>query len=286
MQDETRKTLIDYVTANYQKESDFYIARKFGVSRETIRYIRRQNGLSKNQIEDTLAPRGGDDWSQAWLKDDDGSYLVNNPEITDITEYALQMVKKHRLKEAWVKTPLGKMHIVNDEVVETIDKEAAKQAYLEELRAAAPVYPKLTYPLSFDPHLLIINPADIHVGKMSANGQYDAVGDSIRGVQGVLQRAIRAFEIDRIMFIMGNDALHVDTPTSTTTKGTHLDSVGFWHENFVAARKMYVEIISSLVPVSPVDVVNCIGNHDETMGFALADAVSCWFHNSLGRRIG
>lgn len=163
--------------------------------------------------------------------------------------------------------------------------EEVRDGLIREMRKYAPIYPKIERKKTEEKHLLIIDPADIHVGKLSVKTEtgfeYNiekAVKDAEEGVIGLLEKA-KGFEIDKILLIIGNDALHADTPRGTTTKGTLVDTDGQWHESFRAAREMYVRIIEILLQVANVDIIYNPSNHDYASGFMLADAVYCWFHN-------
>ena len=83
-------------------------------------------------------------------------------------------------------------------------------------------------------HLLVINPADIHIGKyaneLETGEAYDcetAVMRVLEGVQGLIDKST-GFDIDKILFCIGNDVLHIDNVYNTTTKGTHQDTDGKW----------------------------------------------------------
>ena len=65
-------------------------------------------------------------------------------------------------------------------------------------------------------HLLVINPADIHIGKyanaLETGEEYDcetAVKRVLEGVQGLIDKA-KGFDIDKVLFCIGNDILHTD----------------------------------------------------------------------------
>jgi hypothetical protein len=57
--------------------------------------------------------------------------------------------------------------------------------------------------------------------------------------------------IDKILFIGGNDILHIDNPGRTTTSGTHRTQMG-WHSNFLIAKQLYVDILEILITVADV----------------------------------
>jgi hypothetical protein len=132
----------------------------------------------------------------------------------------------------------------------------------------------------------VIDPSDIHIGKLAVaaeTGQdYNikkAVQRTIEGIEGIVKKS-EGFEIDQILFIIGNDALHIDTPKGTTTSGTKMETDGLWHEGFLAAKDMYVKCIEALMRVAQVHVLYCPSNHDYMTGFFLADVLSTWFRKS------
>jgi hypothetical protein len=130
---------------------------------------------------------------------------------------------------------------------------------------------------------LVIDPADIHIGKLAkafeCGDEYNtkiAIDRVMQGVDGLLKKA-SSFNKDKILLIIGNDVLHVDTPRNTTTSGTPQDTCDMWYDNFLAAKKLYVDVIEMLLPIAPVFVQYDPSNHDYTNGFFLADTIKSWF---------
>lgn len=80
-------------------------------------------------------------------------------------------------------------------------------------------------------------------------------------MRGILQEVAHK-NIEKILFIGGNDILHIDTPKRTTTSGTPQDTSGMWHENFQLARKLMVDILELLLTVADVHFIYCPSNHD------------------------
>lgn len=164
--------------------------------------------------------------------------------------------------------------------------EEVKDQIVKELSEHSPVYDPIVREPVQDPHLLVIDPSDPHIGKLAVfsetGEQYNieiAVNKVKEGIKTLLNYA-SGFNIDQILFIVGNDALHIDHPHRQTTSGTPQDTDGMWHEAFYAAKKMYVEIIEMLIPLSNVHVLYNPSNHDYTHGFFLADTLSAWFRKS------
>ena len=134
-------------------------------------------------------------------------------------------------------------------------------------------------------HLLVINPADIHIGKYANKTEtgegYNnniAVKRVLEGIEGLLTKS-EGFTVERILFCVGNDILHIDNVYQTTTKGTIQDTDGKWWEHFEIALELYVKCIERLRQIAPVDVVHSMSNHDYQSGFHLAHALKSWFRN-------
>lgn len=138
-----------------------------------------------------------------------------------------------------------------------------------------------------DACLLVVDPADIHIGKLASsfetgedyNNQI-AVQRVRDGVDGILRKS-SGFNIDQIVLVIGNDILHIDTPKRTTTSGTPQDTDGMWYNNFLIAKKLYVEVIDNLMKVADVHIMYNPSNHDYTNGFFLADAIKSWYRDCV-----
>ena len=146
-------------------------------------------------------------------------------------------------------------------------------------------YPKIIRKEGEGGNLLVIDPADIHIGKLASSfetgEEYNnqiAVQRVLEGVEGILEKA-KGFDIDQILFVAGNDILHIDSPKRTTTSGTPQDTDGMWYNNFLIAKKLYVDVIDRLMHVADVHFMYNPSNHDYTHGFFLADAISNWYRN-------
>lgn len=139
---------------------------------------------------------------------------------------------------------------------------------------------------SKDNHLLVVDPCDIHIGKLcdafEVGEEYNnqiAVSRVKEGVQGILDKA-SGFNIDKILFVGGNDILHIDTPKRTTTSGTPQDTDGMWYSNFLIAKTLYIEIIDQLLEVADVHFVFNPSNHDYFSAFFLADVIKTYYRDN------
>lgn len=170
-----------------------------------------------------------------------------------------------------------------------IEYEELRDKLIEDLKQYAPTpTPIVRDKPAVNQHLLVIDPADIHIGKLAiteetGDNQYDidiAMQRVIDGVDDILNKA-KPFGIEHIVLVVGNDVLHIDTPRRTTTSGTPQDTDGQWWEMFIAARNLYVSIIDRAKQLANVTIVYCPSNHDYQMGFALTDSLYSWYRNDM-----
>lgn len=164
--------------------------------------------------------------------------------------------------------------------------EEIRDEIVQSMNEHSPSYETIIRSNIVDGHLLVVDPADIHIGKLATsfetgedyNSQI-AVQRVLEGVRGIIQKA-SGFNIDKVLFIGGNDILHVDTPKRQTTSGTPQDTDGMWYESFLIAKQLYVDVIELLMQIADVHFVFNPSNHDYTNGFFLADVIQSWFRNS------
>jgi hypothetical protein len=185
----------------------------------------------------------------------------------------------------WLKSKEASIRVTNPlyKAPLQVQFEDLSSKLIEDLKQYSPKFPKLERQEDKDSYLLVVDPADIHIGKLASafecgetyNNQI-AVQRVLSGVRGLLDKA-RGFNIDKILFIGGNDILHIDNPKRTTTSGTPQDTDGMWHTNFLIAKQLYVDVIEMLLTVADVQFDFNPSNHDYTNGFFLAQVVETHF---------
>lgn len=177
---------------------------------------------------------------------------------------------------------------------DVMEYEELRDKLVEDMLAFSPRVDKISRELyteengSFQlkKNLLILDPADIHIGKLAVKDEtgddsYNidiAIGRVYYGVRDLLTKA-KLFGISNIVIVVGNDILHTDNTKRTTTGGTPQDTDGQWWQAFEAAREMYVTIIEIAKEVADVTLVFAPSNHDFTLGFGLMDSLYSWYHN-------
>lgn len=187
----------------------------------------------------------------------------------------------------WLKSKTESIRVTNPLFVKQEEKLLSdlRDELIKDLQDYIPKFPRLERVENSEGYLLVIDPADIHIGKLctafesgeSYNNQI-AVQRVLSGVRGILNK-VSSFHIDKILFIGGNDILHIDNPKRTTTSGTPQDTDGMWHTNFLIAKQLYVDVLEMLLTVADVHFTFNPSNHDYTNGFFLAQVIETYFKN-------
>lgn len=166
-----------------------------------------------------------------------------------------------------------------------ISYDEIRESIVNEIKDYAPKYPTIHHTITDESHLLVVDPADIHLNKLCSafetgdESNHDIIYKRvIDGVQGIIQKS-QGYKIDQILFVAGNDILHVDNPKNTTTGGTHQDVSMMWYDAFTMARRLMVDCIEMLLPIAPVHFQYNPSNHDYANGFFLAQTLQAWFNN-------
>lgn len=182
------------------------------------------------------------------------------------------------VKSYWIKTENGSYYVKRDTEVSYND---LRQGFLDFAASHAPVYSEIKHVPG--EHLLVIDPADTHFGKLSISEEtreeynLEIAEKRFRlGITKLLAKS-RAFGIEKIIFVLGNDFLHRDTPLNTTTSGTRQDVDGMWWQAYKVAKKCYIAAIEEMTQVANVHLVHCPSNHDYASGWMLSDSICSWF---------
>ena len=83
----------------------------------------------------------------------------------------------------------------------------------------------------------------------------------------------------RILFVSLGDILHVDNQQNTTTKGTRQDVDTRVTKMFDEALNLMINCVKTLGEIAPVEVINTVGNHSQTLDYCLFKALECAYKN-------
>jgi hypothetical protein len=202
-------------------------------------------------------------------------------------ECKAQGLNPESVKHGWFKTKETSLFVKNPNFKSEENQQVNKlqEDLINNLKNYSPSFEKIKREKTKDGHLLIIDPADVHIGKLASSfecgeeyNQQIAVKRVKEGVNGILTNA-KGWNIDKIVFIGGNDILHTDTPRRTTTSGTPQDTDGMWFDNFRTAIRLYCDVLETLLTVADVHFTFNPSNHDYQSGFFLAQVIEAHFRN-------
>jgi hypothetical protein len=266
------EAVIDFINKHPNEFNRTELERELKIPRSTLYDMIRREGLTDLVLSGSSF-KGGQKMSEP-------TQAQQQALLEECAKFGIDV---EDVKHFWHKSKRISMFVVaqNRPTYETV-----REKQIAEMVKHSPKYPSVKRNKITDKHLFIVDPADVHVGKLAVKSEtgysYDiatAVSMAEEGVTGLLQKA-QGFPIDKIVLVAGNDILHCDTPTRTTTGGTHQDTDGQWHQAFIAARQLYVRLIEQLRLEAPVHVVFNPSNHDYMSGYMLTDSLYSWFHNA------
>ena len=140
-------------------------------------------------------------------------------------------------------------------------------------------------------HLLEVDAFDLHFGKLSwrheTGEDYDlkiaarcfreAIEDLIRKASG--------YDVEQVLFPVGNDLLQTDNLFSTTTGGTLQDTDSRYQKAFRHAVTAMIWAIRRLREVAPVVVPIIPGNHDRLAAFHVGEVLEAVFAGDKGVKV-
>lgn len=249
-------------TLTRQNIADLFAKEKDGypITTEQVRSILRQHNATDFTVNETVASNRAAQEAQS------------------------RGVKQNTWKEMWLKDEETSIRIVND--MFGINSQELIEDSLAMMRKHSPAYPKIKRSKIADPHMFVVDPADIHIGKLALaaeTGQdYNiqiAKDRCIEGVHGLMAK-VQAFPLEEITLVIGNDVLHFDTTKRTTTSGTPQDTDGQLHQIYLEGLDLYVQLIDYLLGFADIRVVYNPSNHDYMSGYMLAQTLAAWYRNS------
>lgn len=183
----------------------------------------------------------------------------------------------------------------------TAAREAVK-AMLEEVATHAPAFAYEATgdwnPTGDDPVLFELAAFDPHIGMLAWGEEVGRSYDSTIAIEDYgnaieyLLRFADMYPVEKILYVVGNDFLHVDGPSfdskgtgrgGATTAGTAQDVDTRLAKMFTAGRQALIQGIDTARNYcAMVDVLVVPGNHDEQQMYRMAEVLSAWYRNTDG----
>jgi hypothetical protein len=235
--------------------------------------------------------------------DDLIQFFSVDTELWEVRDYRINKWEQHSVQKGI--TPL---YQVRANLIPKVDRQLdllrqVASDLLDDVRAHAPQYGPVERRLSLgdgDPVLFELAVFDPHFGMLAwreeVGADYDskiAADDYALAIQHLLGFAT-LYPTERILYIVGNDLLHVDSTVvggkgnnrgGATTAGTMQDVDSRLSKMFTRARQAVISGIDQARLVAPVDVLVVPGNHDSQQMYRMGEVLSAWYRNDPEVRV-
>lgn len=214
----------------------------------------------------------------------------------DLERYRIAGFKVNKWEQHSAAKGITPLYQVKASLVDRQQEILLEEIYrqlLTDAVAHAPSYdpPERRTLLSDDPCLLEIAIFDPHIGMLAWGKEVGKAYDSEIAARDYGEAAQHLlsfgtlYPVERILFVVGNDLLHVDTTApgarkgGATTAGTPQDIDSRLSKMFTTARRAVVEAIDRARLIAPVDVLVVPGNHDASSMYRLGEVLAAWYRN-------
>lgn len=278
---ETNELLLDrYKQLLKQKKSNNFYAEKLGVTLETVYEL-------KNQLKEVEEP----DKQEVTTKVDvDKGTLQSTRETTFDPQTVEELAKLHKIDLSRYKisnywSKLKSNGKFTSSVFATLKKssEYTPEDFAKFLKNYEPKkitfewYPSVKKKDVVDVEISI---ADFHLDrKVLAGDTLEQRKEEYKNiVTGLLTKVESCYEINTLVFVIGNDFFNTDNYHNQTTNLTPQEVTVSWHKAYEEGFDLLVQTITELShKAKNVEVVLVQGNHDRTKSFYLAHALEVFF---------
>ena len=127
---------------------------------------------------------------------------------------------------------------------------------------------------------------DLHYGKLSI---IDTTGETanLEGASVMARNAVtdlveatQYYNIEKIVFPIGNDWSHINNTMGTTVKGTQMEYTNYLFQIRRQCKEDLIWAVNNLLQVAPVEIVQVPGNHDADVILTIAEILDAYFHNN------
>jgi hypothetical protein len=133
------------------------------------------------------------------------------------------------------------------------------------------------------PHCLVINIADLHLGKLAVDESWtikDAMAEHERAVRFLLEQA-GVYNIEEIIIWWGNDLTQTDNVRGQTTRGTQVESNASWYSQFDAGVELGIQTADICRGYCDhVYIHHVAGNHDWNTSYGICKSLQSYFAHS------
>lgn len=266
------------------KKNDNYCATKLGMSLEDYQSTKRT--LKKLQEEEVELESFNEGYSED-LTSHTAEYKVQTDHCPKSSEEIERMIRLDKSK--WKILKYSVRNGSKPDVwlmtiqVGPADKLDSGEAFAKALKDYKSDYkPSYTVYTSKekDKYCVLVSLPDFHLDKLTVGETpiQDHIDNYNRILRGLVEKARLSYNVDEIVFVIGNDFYHTDSLHNTTTKGTGLFVGTEWDNAYELGFDLMVKSITYLKQYcNKLNIILTPGNHSITKEFYLAHALEVYF---------
>ncbi len=169
-----------------------------------------------------------------------------------------------------------------------LQRKAFDVEYFNNLLKDMPRAKKLKKKHAGGNHLLELFITDVHFGGLgdpleTGEAAWNATVAKSRYLE-TIERLLRQslnYSVEKINYVIGSDLLNIDDRfRNSTTKGTLQDSDLLYYRMIEEGMALVFQSIEMIRQIAPVEIISCLGNHDNHAAFHLAHAVAIRYENA------
>jgi len=167
------------------------------------------------------------------------------------------------------------------------DARIAMESVIRRLENNSPITPykhSKKFKIADSRKALEIAIMDPHFGMLCFEGSSDhswsmdqCEGMVMWALEALIRKAEKLGPIEEIIFPFGNDFLHTDNLSHTTTAGTPQPEMLPYHKVYERAEELAVRMVLRMAEVAPVKVYQIPGNHDQQSSYTLGRFLRAYF---------
>lgn len=130
-------------------------------------------------------------------------------------------------------------------------------------------------------NMLEVSITDLHLGMLCFGRESWSIEEASEAFMASIERLLSLaapYNVERILFPIGNDYLHSEF-TSATTKGTPQPEAMDTRWTFSKGKDLLIAAIDRLREVAPVHVISVPGNHANHAEFHMGHVIGAWYRN-------
>lgn len=158
--------------------------------------------------------------------------------------------------------------------------------FIKQAKKHSPKYNKIKYKKVTSGHLLELGLPDMQLGRMvmETEARFELTPESMiekaRAAVSQIITLVSPFNIERVVFPIGNDFFDANTAEGKTVHNTPMRDDPRWQKTFALGQSFLVDTIDLLSLIAPVDVLVIPGNHDEERIHYMGEVLAAWYRNN------